>query len=94
MNLARVVGKIWATRKDPELAQATLLVIQPVDERGRACGERLAAVDTRAALVGQWVFWVGSKEAALPLPGELVPVDACIVGIVDRLDTAEGELTV
>jgi ethanolamine utilization protein EutN len=86
MNLARVVGKVWATRKDPQLEQATLLVIQPVDDQERPCGERLAAVDTRAAQQGQLVFYVGSKEAALPLPGELVPVDACIVGIVDRLD--------
>lgn len=86
MNLARVVGTVWATRKDPALEQATLLVLQPVDTADRPCGERLAAVDTRGALLGQCVFYVGSKEAALPLPGTLVPVDACIVGIVDRLD--------
>ena len=88
MNLARVVGTVWATRKNPALEHATLLVIQPVDLHDRPCGERLAAVDTRAALLGQLVFYVSSKEAALPLPGELIPVDATIVGIVDRLDEA------
>jgi len=86
MNLAKVVGTVWATRKDPALSDATLLVIQPVDGDGRAAGARLAAIDLSGAAPGQLIFFVGSKEAALPLPKALTPVDACIVGIVDRVD--------
>ncbi len=86
MNLARVVGKVWATRKDPSLEQATLLVLQPLDGEGRPAGELLAAADTMSSLRGQHVYYVSSKEAAIPMPHELTPVDACIVGIVDHVD--------
>lgn len=86
MNLARVVGKVWATRKAPGLETATLLVIQPVDGDLKPDGSLLAAVDLRGSATGQIVYFVGSKEAALPLPHKLSPVDACIVGIVDHVD--------
>ena len=86
MNLARVVGKVWATRKAPGLEQATLLVIQPVDGDLKADGAPLAALDLQGSAMGQVVYFVGSKEAALPLKNKLTPVDATIVGIVDRVD--------
>ena len=86
MNLARVVGKVWATRQDPSLAQASLLVLQPVDGDQRPEGGLLAAIDLTGAASGQFVFFVSSREAALPLPNPLTPVDACIVGIVDHVD--------
>ncbi|MDP2361780.1 MAG: EutN/CcmL family microcompartment protein [bacterium] len=86
MNLARVVGRVWATRKAPGLEQAALLVIQPVDGDGRPEGALLAAVDLMGSARGQWVYFVASKEAALPLPHALTPVDATIVGIVDHVD--------
>ena len=87
MNLARVVGKVWATRIDPSLEAATLLVIQPLDGRGRPDGERIAAADRTGSRLGQHVYFVSSKEAAMPMPHKLTPVDACIVGVVDRVDT-------
>jgi ethanolamine utilization protein EutN len=86
MNLARVVGKVWATRKDPALETATLLVVQPLDARLQPAGERLAAADRTGSRLGQLVYFVSSKEAALPMPHKLTPVDACIVGVVDRVD--------
>jgi ethanolamine utilization protein EutN len=86
LNLARVVGKVWSTKKDKSLARATLLVIQPVNGDGSFAGGRLAAIDIVAADSGQLVFYVSSKEAALPLKNSLTPVDACIVGIVDSID--------
>jgi len=86
VNLARVVGKVWATRKDPALEQASLLVIQPLDAAGRPDGERIAAADLTGSRQGQHVYFVSSKEAALPMPHKLTPVDACIVGVVDRVD--------
>jgi ethanolamine utilization protein EutN len=86
MNLARVVGKVWATRKAPGLEPLPLLVIQPVDGDLKPDGALLAAADLQGSAVGQVVYFVGSKEAALPLPHKLTPVDATIVGIVDHVD--------
>ncbi len=86
MNLARVVGKVWATRKHPALEQGTLLVIQPLDGDGRKAGDLLAAVDPLGCNSGQHVFYVSSKEASIPMKDSLTPVDACITGIVDHVD--------
>ena len=86
MNLARVVGKVWATRKAPGLEQLPLLVLQPVDGDLKPDGALLAAADLQGSAPGQLVFFVGSKEAALPLAQKLTPVDATIVGIVDHVD--------
>jgi ethanolamine utilization protein EutN len=86
LNLAKVVGKIWATRKDKSLEDAVLLIIQPVNGDGSQAGGRLAALDIVSADQGQLVYFVSSKEAALPLKNPLTPVDACIVGIVDSVD--------
>ena len=87
MNLARVIGKVWATRKLPSLEDAVLLVLQPMDGDGKAVGSPLAAVDTMGALQGQDVYYVSSKEASMPMSHPAsAAVDACIVGIVDRVD--------
>ena len=87
MFLARVVGTVVATRKDPGLAGTTLLVIQPLRPDRTAGGKALVAVDSVGAGPGEHVFYVRGREAALPfLPAE-VPTDAAIVGIVDHWTT-------
>ena len=87
MFLARVVGTVVATRKDPGLAGTTLLVIQPLRPDGTPGGKPLVAVDSVGAGAGEDVFYVRGREAALPfLPAE-VPTDAAIVGIVDHWTT-------
>ena len=90
MQLARVIGDVVATRKEPALDGIALLVVQPLDERGAPAGRSLVAVDSVGAGVGETVFFVRGREASFPfLPAE-VPADACIVGIVDRWDV-EGD---
>ena len=84
MFLARVVGTVVATRKDPGLAGTKLLVIQPLRPDRTPGGKPLVAVDSVGAGAGEEVFYVRGREAALPfLPAE-VPTDAAIVGIVDH----------
>ncbi len=87
MNLAKVIGTIWATAKDAHLEQSKLQLIQPLTERGRKLGGVISAVDTVGAGPGEIVFYVTAREAALMFPEPLLtPVDAAIVGIVDRVD--------
>ncbi|HXH25831.1 MAG TPA: EutN/CcmL family microcompartment protein [Vicinamibacterales bacterium] len=86
MQLAKVIGDIVATRKDEQLTGLKLLVLQPLGADGRAAGRTLVAVDAVGAGIGETVFFVRGREASFPfLPAE-VPVDAGIVGIVDRYD--------
>jgi microcompartment protein CcmK/EutM len=86
MFLARVIGDIVSTIKDPELQGHKLLVLQPVMPDYSAVGRTVVALDATGAGVGEHVFAVRGKEASFPfLPGQ-PPVDACVVGIIDSCD--------
>jgi ethanolamine utilization protein EutN len=89
MYLGIVTGTIVAERKAEGLAGQKILLVQPVDEHGKHVGDVQAAVDTVQAGVGDRVYLVGSREAALALDPHFVPVDAAIVGIVDGIDVGK-----
>ncbi len=84
MMLARVIGTVVASRKDASLGGSALLLVQPLATDGTPSGKPIVAVDSIGSGVGEQVFYVKGREAALPfLPAE-VPTDAAIVGIVDH----------
>ncbi len=86
MYLGIVKGTVIAQHKAAGLEGKKLMLVQPVDEHGAPVGDVQAAVDTVQAGVGDLVYLVGSREAALACEPSFVPVDAAIVGIVDGLD--------
>jgi microcompartment protein CcmK/EutM len=86
MQLARVIGDVVATVKDAGLDSHKLLVLQPVLPDRSPSGRALVAVDATGAGVGEHVFFVRGKEASFPFLPSAPPVDACVVGIVDRWD--------
>lgn len=87
MKTARVIGNIWATRKDENLNGLKLLVVQPVNLiDDRPVGDPIIAADIIGAGVGETVIYV-SGSSARPAAGRSdVPVDATVVGIVDGQD--------
>jgi ethanolamine utilization protein EutN len=86
MQLARVIGDVVMTRKDEQLAGITLLIVQPLTPDRQPAGRPIVAVDSMGAGVGEEVFFVRGKEASFPFHPAEPPVDAGIVGIVDRWD--------
>jgi ethanolamine utilization protein EutN len=86
MHLARVIGDVVATRKDPKLTGLKLLVVQPLSPGRRPEGRPIVAVDSVGAGVGEVVFFVRGREASFPFHPDEPPVDAGIVGIVDHWD--------
>ncbi|HEU0093374.1 MAG TPA: EutN/CcmL family microcompartment protein [Vicinamibacteria bacterium] len=84
MFLARVVGTVVATRKDPGLLGTKLLVLQPIKNDGTPSGKTLVAVDSVGAGVTEQVFYVRGREASVPFLPDEVPTDAAVVGIVDH----------
>jgi ethanolamine utilization protein EutN len=91
MQLARVIGTLVATQKYQGLEGVKLLVVQPLDKHLAHQGKPVIAADATAqAGPDELVFMVGSREAALALPVQFVPVDWAIVGIVDELDVPES----
>jgi microcompartment protein CcmK/EutM len=86
MQMARVIGDVVSSIKDASLTGHKLLVLQPVTPAREAAGRTLVAVDAVGAGVGEHVFFVRGKEASFPFYPSEPPVDACVVGIVDRWD--------
>ena len=89
MLLAKIVGTVVATRKDPRLVSNKLMLARPVDPRGKAEGAYLVAVDTVDAGIGETVLIVSGSSARMAAGMKDCPVDAAIVGIIDTVDIHE-----
>jgi microcompartment protein CcmK/EutM len=87
--IAKVVGTVVATRKDPRLVSSKLLVARPVDPKGKVEGGYLVAVDTVDAGVGETVLVVSGSSARMASGMKDCPVDAAIVGIIDAVEIAD-----
>jgi ethanolamine utilization protein EutN len=86
VQFARVLGRVVSTRKVPALTGYPLLWVQPTDARGASSGEPLVAVDAGQYGEGEWVYFVTSREASLPLRDPFCAVDATLVGKIDHVD--------
>jgi ethanolamine utilization protein EutN len=89
MILARVVGTVVATRKDPRLEGKTLLILKPVSPDGKDEAGYVVSVDTVSAGYRETVIAVSGSSARMAAGCKDTPVDSSIVGIVDKvhLDT-------
>jgi microcompartment protein CcmK/EutM len=88
MILARVVGTVVATRKDPRLEGKKLLIIKPISPDGKDEPGYIVSVDTVSAGFRERVIVVAGSSARMAEGCKDTPVDSAIVGIVDdmRLD--------
>lgn len=86
MILARVVGTVVATRKDPRLDGKKLLVVKPIDPSGKDEPGYLIAVDTVSAGYKERVILVSGSSARMAGGCKDCPVDTAIVGIVDSVE--------
>ena len=90
----RVVGNVVATQKNPNLNGYKLLLIQPIDLKGKPAGSELLAVDA----VGSGIGDLGShsrravSQANLAPGSSSLPIDVVIAGIVDEVISTEGSL--
>lgn len=90
MKTGKVIGNIWATRKEEKLAGLKLLIIQPVDLLDDTPVEYpIVAADIIGAGVGEKIIYVGGSSARAAAGGSDIPVDATVVGIVDDQEIDE-----
>lgn len=91
MILARVIGSLTSSDKDPELVGYKMLVVQPLALDDSADGDELIAVDRVDAGVGDMVLIVKEGNAARQITGrDKVPLQAIVVGVVDHVDWLAG----
>lgn len=86
MILAKVVGTVWATRKDEKLVGMKLQIVRPVDLKYSTEDNFMVAVDAVGAGVGEIVLVVQGSSARQTVLTENKAVDATIMAIVDKLD--------
>jgi len=87
MQLARVIGTMISTQKHRKFEGAKLLMVQPVNPDDSPRGNALVAIDGVGAGVHERVLIVIEGRAAGEALGKKgAPVDAAIIGIVDRVD--------
>jgi microcompartment protein CcmK/EutM len=91
MLLGKVIGTLVPCMVYQGLESVPMLWIQPLDKHANPKGVPLVAADaTRMAGPGELIYYEGGREAALMLDPWFVPIDHCVVGIVDELHTEEA----
>lgn len=92
MQIGIVVGRVTATRKDPNLVGTKLLITQPIQLNGKASSSGpVIAVDTVGAGIGEKVIYVSGSVATRGMNKKEAPADAAIIGIIDTLEYEELE---
>ena len=86
MQLGRVIGTLVSTQKHRKLEGAKLLLVQPLTPAGEVRGTPVLTIDSVGAGVGEQVLIViEGRAAGDALRRKAAPVDAAIIGIVDRV---------
>lgn len=83
MIIAKVIGNLWATRKEDSLVGRKLMIVEPARLDGTVTGEPLVAVDTIDAGIGEMVIVAQGSSARKAVGQQDSPVDAAIVAIID-----------
>jgi len=86
MILGKVVGTVWATRKDEELVGLKFQIVKHVDLDYKVKESFVVAVDTVQAGVGDIVLMCSGSSSRQTAMTKNKPVDAVIMAVVDKLD--------
>ena len=87
MFLARVVGDVVSTHRHDNLGGRKLLLVRRLDLSDREEGSEVIALDVIGVGTGEKVLVVQEGGAARTLfTDQKIPVQAVVVGVVDRVD--------
>ena len=87
MILAKVVGTVVSTMKEPKIEGLKFLLLEkinPSNMQGKA--DYLVAMDSVGAGLGEVVFYVAGSSSRMTAATEGKPSDATIISIVDSID--------
>ena len=90
MNLAKVLGRVVSSRKEPAIEGMKLLMLGQAGPDGELTGGSVVAVDAVGAGEGEYVLYASGSSARQTAVTEAKPVDAVVMAIVDSWDI-EGE---
>jgi len=86
MLIARVVGDIVATQKDPSHQARKILLVQPLNLDGSDRGEAVLALDAVEAGIGERVLLSAEGFSAMTAVGRPnSPIDTAVIGVIDEV---------
>jgi ethanolamine utilization protein EutN len=88
MFLGRVIGTVWSTKKDENLVGAKFLIVREIDLNLKEKERFVVAVDSVGAGEGEVVLVATGSSSRMTSFTKDKPVDAVIMGIVDKLDVS------
>jgi microcompartment protein CcmK/EutM len=86
MLLARVVGRVDASRRIESVRPLRLELVETVDRKGAGTGRRFVAVDDLGAAPGQLVVTTSAASARMLRGLQGVPIDLAIVAVLDAAE--------
>ncbi len=86
MFLAKVVGTVVSTQKDPKLAGLKLLLVQHLTLELQPSSTFVVAADAVGSGKGEVVVCAAGSSARMTENTKNLPVDAVVMAIVDSLD--------
>ncbi len=89
MFLGKVIGTVWATRKDEELIGMKFQIVKHIGLDYKLKDTFVVAVDTVQAGAGDVVLVCSGSSARQTNLTKNKPVDAVIMAVVDKLDIIE-----
>lgn len=88
MILGKVVGTVWSTKKDENLTGAKFLIVRQLDLQLKQKDNFVIAVDSVGAGEGEIVMVATGSSARQTALTNNKPIDAVVMGIVDKLDVS------
>ena len=86
MFIGTVIGNVWATKKMESLNGLKLMIVLRTDVALDTAGDSFVAVDCVGSGVGEQVLVATGSSARRALRSPDMPVDAAIVGILDKVE--------
>jgi len=90
MILARVIGQVIATQKEPSHEGKKILLVQALNLQNELTGDPFVALDAVDAGIGDRVLAIQEGFSAMTAVGHAdAPIDAAIIGVVDAVELVE-----
>ena len=94
MFMARVVGDVVSSHRHPDLSGKKLLLLRRLGLDGNEEGSEIIALDVIGVGTGERVLVVQEGGSARKLfEATSLPVQAVVVGVIDRVDLGDSPAT-
>jgi microcompartment protein CcmK/EutM len=90
VKLARVVGTVVSTRKDPKLEGLKFFLLQDLGRDLKPKDSIVVAADSVGCGIGEVVLYASGSSARQTDVTDKRPCDATVMAIIDAIDTSDG----